>query len=60
MNTTDINVVYIYISLGFKKIAMEVELGQHRKKRKNEKWQMVGMKKKGKYVGEERGLDIRE
>ncbi len=40
MNTTYINMWYIYISLGFKKIAMEVELVQHRKKgkMKSGKW----------------------
>jgi hypothetical protein len=52
--------VYIYISPRFKKITMEVELVQHSKKRKNEKWQMVGMKKKGKYVGKKRGLCVSE
>jgi hypothetical protein len=39
---------------------MEVELVQHSKKRKNEKWQNVGMKKKGKYVGKKRGLGVSE
>lgn len=43
MNATYINMWYIYISLslGFKKIAMEVELVQHMKKKgkmKSGKW----------------------
>ncbi len=60
MDTTDFNIWYIYMSPRFKKITMEVELVQHSKKRKNEKWQMVGMKKEGKYVGKKRGLCVSE